>query len=56
MAMERFQLLQAFLGVSGLAISLYAIYIEQSKHSDNSYVAYCDVDETIACSDVLTSE
>lgn len=46
----------ALLCTAGVALSLYAIYIERSKHADVEYQATCDLDETIACSYVLTSE
>lgn len=42
--------------VCGTLLSSYAVYIEQSKQADNSYKAHCDLDETIACTHVLTSE
>ena len=42
--------------VCGTLLSSYAVYIERSKEADNSYKAHCDLDETIACSHVLTSE
>lgn len=47
--------LQVLLGLAGLSVSLYAVYIERSKHNDDSYAAYCDLDKTFACSEVLTS-
>ena len=45
----------AVLCIGGLALSIYAIHIERSKHLDEDYKAHCDIDETIACSNVLTS-
>ena len=44
------------LSVCGVVLSVYAIHIERSKHSNESYQAHCDLDDTIACSHVLTSE
>ncbi len=46
----------AVLCTAGVALSLYAIYVERSKHIDEGYQAACDLDETIACSHVLTSK
>lgn len=40
----------------GALLSYYAVYIEQSKQADVNYKAHCDLDETIACSKVLSSE
>ena len=48
--------LQVVLGAVGLFVSAYAVYIEQSKHKDAAYAAYCDLNELFACSDVLTSK
>jgi vitamin-K-epoxide reductase (warfarin-sensitive) len=42
--------------VCGTLLSSYAVYIERSKEADSSYKAHCDLDETIACTHVLTSE
>ena len=42
--------------VCGTLLSSYAVYIERSKEADSSYKAHCDLDETIACTRVLTSE
>jgi len=44
------------LSVCGVVLSCYAIHIERSKHSNKNYQAHCDLDDTIACSYVLTSE
>lgn len=44
------------LSVCGLCLSAYAVYVENMKHSNEEYQALCDLDETVACSIVLTSE
>jgi vitamin-K-epoxide reductase (warfarin-sensitive) len=40
----------------GLALSLYAIYVEIKKTSDDSFDAICDISETMSCSKVFLSE
>lgn len=40
----------------GLALSLYAVYVEMKKESDSSFEAVCDISETISCSKVFLSE
>ena len=42
--------------VFGLCLSAYAVYIENMRHSNEDFQALCDLDETVACSIVLTSE
>ena len=41
--------------VGGVALSYYAVHIEQMKSANEDYHATCDLDETIACSKVVTS-
>lgn len=44
------------LGLIGVAISLYAIYVESSaRKSGKKFVALCDMNESASCSLVLTS-
>jgi len=40
----------------GIALSLYALWVEVQKHRDPQYVAVCDLGENAKCSRVLTSE
>ena len=40
----------------GLALSLYAIYVEMKKSEDASFNAMCDISETMSCSKVFLSE
>lgn len=47
---------KAILAVCGVLVSLYAIHVERSKHSDPSYQAMCDFSERASCSRVLTSD
>ena len=42
--------------VAGLAISLYAFYVEWNKHRDSTYTALCDFTDSMSCSKVLTSK
>jgi len=44
--------------VSGLGflISYYAFFVSSSKQNDSSYMALCDISESMSCSAVLTSE
>ena len=42
--------------VAGFLLSAYAVYIENAKAKDKDYVAFCDIDENISCTSVLTSE
>jgi vitamin-K-epoxide reductase (warfarin-sensitive) len=41
--------------VLGIALSLYAFYVETKKITDPSYRAACDINERMSCSRVLTS-
>lgn len=44
------------LGIVGVAISLYAIYVEHSSRKlGKKFVAVCDMNESASCSLVLTS-
>jgi len=48
----------SLLGLVGIAISVYAIYVESSSRKspkDKKFVAYCDMNESASCSLVLTS-
>jgi vitamin-K-epoxide reductase (warfarin-sensitive) len=40
---------------AGVAVSLYALYVERHA-KDDGFVALCDLSPTVSCSDVLTSE
>ena len=40
----------------GIALSLYALWVEIQKHRNPQYVAACDLGENMKCSRVLTSE
>lgn len=40
----------------GLALSLYAVYVEMKKQADSSFEAVCDISETMSCSKVFLSE
>jgi len=42
--------------ILGLALSVYAYYVERRKLRDSKYVAACDFNEHMNCSKVLTSE
>jgi uncharacterized membrane protein len=43
------------LGLIGLSISIYAVYIETASTLDNEYHASCDINEVISCSKALLS-
>ncbi|AYV77270.1 MAG: vitamin K epoxide reductase complex subunit 1-like protein 1 [Barrevirus sp.] len=45
----------SLLGLIGIAISLYAIYVERSARKSKRYVAVCDMNESVSCSLVLIS-
>jgi vitamin-K-epoxide reductase (warfarin-sensitive) len=45
-----------FLCLAGIALSLYAFYVETRKTSDPSYRAACDISDKMSCSRVLTSK
>jgi len=40
----------------GLALSLYAVYVEVKKQEDSSFEAMCDLGATVSCSKVFMSE
>ena len=44
------------LGLIGLSISIYAVYIETASTLDNEYHASCDINEVISCSKALLSQ
>jgi len=44
------------LGLVGLSISIYAVYIETASTLDNEYHASCDINEVISCSKALLSQ
>ena len=46
----------ASFSISGILLSVYALYVETRKHKDPKYVAMCDLGENMQCSKVLTSE
>ena len=37
----------------GLALSLYAIYVEMKKNENSDFNALCDISETMSCSKVF---
>lgn len=41
--------------LGGLLVSGLALYVEYRKGYDPDYVALCDINESVSCSDVLTS-
>ncbi len=42
--------------ILGMALSSYAVYVEHMKAMDDSFKALCDMNETISCSKVFSSE
>jgi len=44
------------LGLCGILASLYAINVEKNATGKKKYVAFCDVNDSMSCSRVLTSE
>ena len=40
----------------GIALSVYALWVEVQKHRNPQYVAICDLGDNMKCSRVLTSE
>lgn len=42
--------------VFGLAISMYAIFVEHKAQLDSEYIALCDLSPSVSCTKVLTSE
>ena len=53
---KMFRVYKAILAVCGVLVSLYAIHVERSKHSNPDYQAMCDISEHASCSRVLTSD
>ena len=51
-----YQASQGILCVFGVVISAFALFVEKSKHEDSSYVALCDLNSWMSCSNVLTSQ
>jgi vitamin-K-epoxide reductase (warfarin-sensitive) len=46
----------AFFCFAGIALSSYAFYVETKKEHDDSYVAMCDISESMSCSKVFSSK
>ena len=44
------------LSVTGFLLSAYTVHVEHRKLEDENYYAYCDINEKISCSAVVTSE
>lgn len=42
--------------LTGLALSLYALYVEHEANLDSLYVATCDISEKVSCSKVFLSK
>jgi len=40
----------------GIALSVYALWVEVQKHRNPQYVAICDLGDNMQCSRVLTSQ
>jgi len=40
----------------GIALSVYALWVEIQKHRNPLYVAACDLGDNMQCSRVLTSQ
>lgn len=40
----------------GVALSVYALYVEFLKEADENYEAMCDINSYISCSKVFTSK
>ncbi|KAK7020295.1 Vitamin K epoxide reductase complex subunit 1-like protein 1 [Halocaridina rubra] len=53
--LQKLRLWMIILCVIGVALSIYALYVEISKESDQNYRAMCDISESISCSRVFTS-
>ena len=51
-----YQALQGILCVFGVFISAFALFVEKAKHENSTYVALCDVNSWMSCSNVLTSQ
>ena len=46
----------AFFCFAGIALSSYAFYVETKKEHDDSYVAMCDISESMSCTKVFSSK
>lgn len=46
----------AFFCFVGIALSSYAFYVETKKEHDDSYVAMCDINESMSCTKVFSSK
>lgn len=44
-----------FLGIIGIIVCLYAIYIDKVSKKEKNYVAFCDINNYMSCSVVLKS-
>ena len=44
------------LGLIGLLLSVYSLFVEIQAHSDTNYKALCDINEQISCTRVFLSE
>ena len=53
--LKRLEILISTICIIGLVICLYALQVEIYKSRDNSYVAYCDLNEYFSCSKVFSS-
>jgi len=56
MKLRRLKSFANFCCFLGIALSLFAFYVEKKKHQDESYVALCDINEQVSCSKVFTSK
>lgn len=54
--LKRLRLFMLILSSIGIALSLYALYVEVSKESDGNYQAMCDISPSMSCSKVFTSK
>ena len=44
------------LGLIGIFLSVYSLFVEVQAHSDKNYKALCDINEQISCTKVFLSE
>ena len=42
--------------IFGIALSIYALYVEMTKLQNRDFKAMCDISETMSCSKVFTSK
>jgi len=47
---------RALISLAGVALSIYALYVENKLNADPEYVALCDLHERVSCSDVFHSD